>query len=416
MNTPSRPVSLSDFARALAATLLLSPVALPVALALGSVSIALVAAVVLAALFGMVWLAAHSSRHGPRLASGLIATSVFVIMPIHGLLLAQTMMEPTCVVSACGASGVPRPLHMPEGWGLLLLHVVAAVGWWVSRRRPEALPARAEVAVIASMLAGAGLHATLTLQFIKLIPGGIIIPVLGWAVVGPPLAAVFLYREAVQRLRRRGAEFASAPPPEALTDAYRAGPLAPLEVTPRVHAPLLLKSLALTPVLLAVQELVQRALWNGHGGIARTFTETCAGPLSQLTRVVEPVADCHYLCTVAAQGHPWLVGPERMGVRNGHPIVVNRQLATANAFEDLLRERWPRFARLARRVYDALGYPVSRHLKSRWTADLMFLAMKPAEWGFYLALLLLDRGSPEARLDRMYRDGNSSPRSRRTFP
>ncbi|MEZ4392396.1 MAG: DUF6688 family protein [Polyangiales bacterium] len=410
MDTPNRPITFADLALAFAATLLLSPLALPLVVALGSLSFALVAVVVAAALYGAIWLASHTSRRGPRLAKALIATSVFVVMPLHGLLLAQTMMEPSCVVNSCGASGVPRPLHMPEGWGLLLLHVVAAVGWRVSRRRPEALPARAEVAVIASMLAGAGLHATLTFQFIKLIPGGIVIPVLGWAAVGPPLALVFLYREALQRLRRRGAELASASPPEALSDAYRAGPLAPVEVTPRVHKPLLLKSLALTPALLAAQELVQRALWGGHGGIARTFTETCAGPLSQLTRVVEPAADCHYLCTVAAQGHPWLVGPERMGVRNGHPIVVNRQLATANAFEDLLRERWPRFARLARRVYDALGYPVSRHLKSRWSADLMYLAMKPAEWGFYLALLLLDRGAPEARLDRMYRDENSTPR------
>lgn len=410
MQLSNRPIVFADLALAFAAALLLSPIALPAVVALGSLSFPLVAVVVVAGLCGAIWLAFHTSRRGPRLAKGLIATSVFVVMPLHGLLLAQTMMERSCVVSACGGASVPRPLHMPEGWGLLLLHVVAAVGWRVSRRRPEALPARAEVAVIASMLAGVGLHATLTLQFIKLIPAGIIIPVLGWAVIGPPLAVVFLYREALQRLRRRGAELASASPPEALADAYRAGPLAPVEVPPTVHRPLLLKSLALTPALLAAQELVQRALWGGHGGVARTFTETCAGPLSQLTRVVEPVADCHYLCTVAAQGHPWLVGPERMGVRNGHPIVVNRQLATANAFEDLLRDRWPRFARLARRVYDALGYPLSRHLQSRWTADLMYLAMKPAEWGFYLALLLLDRGAPEARIDRMYRDANSPPR------
>ncbi len=92
-----------------------------------------------------------------------------------------------------------------------------------------------------------------------------------------------------------------------------------------------------------------------------------------------------------------------MGVRHGHPVVVNRQLATANAFEELLHTRWPRFGRFARRTYDALGYPVSRHLKSRWVADAVYLAMKPAEWAFYLALLLLDPGDPEARLGRMYR-------------
>ena len=35
--------------------------------------------------------------------------------------------------------------------------------------------------------------------------------------------------------------------------------------------------------------------------------------------------------------------------------------------------------------------------------DLVYLAMKPAEWFFYAVLLLLDRGDPEARIDRMYR-------------
>ena len=69
----------------------------------------------------------------------------------------------------------------------------------------------------------------------------------------------------------------------------------------------------------------------------------------------------------------------------------------------LVEPAQPTFGRFARRTYDALGYPVSRHLKSRWVADAVYLAMKPAEWAFYLALLLLDPGDPEARLTRMYR-------------
>jgi serine/threonine protein kinase len=35
--------------------------------------------------------------------------------------------------------------------------------------------------------------------------------------------------------------------------------------------------------------------------------------------------------------------------------------------------------------------------------DAVYLVMKPAECVFYLALLLLDPGDPEARLTRMYR-------------
>ena len=82
---------------------------------------------------------------------------------------------------------------------------------------------------------------------------------------------------------------------------------------------------------------------------------------------------------------------------------MNRQLALANAFEDLLHERWPRFGKWARRVYDRVGWPLSRSIQSRWASDLVYLAMKPAEWIFYVALLLLDRASPERRIERMYR-------------
>ena len=82
---------------------------------------------------------------------------------------------------------------------------------------------------------------------------------------------------------------------------------------------------------------------------------------------------------------------------------MNRQLAVANAFEDLLHERWPRFGAAARRTYDALGLPVSRWIRWRWAADLVYLAMKPAEILFYLVLRATDTGDPEARIDRMYR-------------
>jgi hypothetical protein len=115
------------------------------------------------------------------------------------------------------------------------------------------------------------------------------------------------------------------------------------------------------------------------------------------------VSDCHYLCTVAARGTPSLVRPERWGQRHGRPILVNRQLAVANAFEDLLHTRWPRVGHLARQVYDLVGLPVSRYITRPWMANAVFVAMKPFEWAFYATLLVLDRDDPESRIDRMYR-------------
>lgn len=105
---------------------------------------------------------------------------------------------------------------------------------------------------------------------------------------------------------------------------------------------------------------------------------------------------------MAARGHSWLVRPTRLGTRGGRPILVNRQLQVANAFEDLLHHRWPAFGRWCRRWYDRLGWPLSRHIQSAWRADLVYLLMKPAEWGFYLALLLLDVDAVERRIARMY--------------
>jgi hypothetical protein len=169
-----------------------------------------------------------------------------------------------------------------------------------------------------------------------------------------------------------------------------------------MHRPLLLRALALSPCLLGLHAVIQ-GLWLGRiDGAIAVFTRTCGHMLSAIpVSVVEQ--DCHYLCTVAARGHTWLVRPERLGKRRGATIVVNRQLAIANAFEDLLHERWPRFGRLARATYDRVGLPLSRYIRSPWASDAVFLAMKPAEWLFSLTLLLLDPREPEDRIGRMYR-------------
>ena len=57
------------------------------------------------------------------------------------------------------------------------------------------------------------------------------------------------------------------------------------------------------------------------------------------------------------------------GVRHGHPVVVNRQLCIANAFEQVLEEKTPRFHRFLRRNYDRYGYPFAKHIKKKWAMD-----------------------------------------------
>ena len=45
----------------------------------------------------------------------------------------------------------------------------------------------------------------------------------------------------------------------------------------------------------------------------------------------------------------------------------------------------------------------ARHLTRRWMANALYLAMKPAELVFVVALLLFDPRDPEERVERMYR-------------
>jgi hypothetical protein len=136
------------------------------------------------------------------------------------------------------------------------------------------------------------------------------------------------------------------------------------------------------------------------------FTETSGLPLSALDPTCRGVS-CgeHYLCSVAANGHPLLVKPLRVGVRHGRPIICNRQLLVANAFEELLEENFPSVHRVIRRNYDRVGDFIHKDYtpyKNPWLCDLIYLLMKPADWCFLTVLYLCDR-KPEERIARQYR-------------
>ncbi|MBK9081305.1 MAG: hypothetical protein IPL88_04105 [Rhizobiales bacterium] len=131
------------------------------------------------------------------------------------------------------------------------------------------------------------------------------------------------------------------------------------------------------------------------------FTRTIGLTFSD-TPVVTPCG--HYLCTIGANGHPGVVRPVRMGWRRGETIVCTRQLLIANAFEELIAERWPGLHGWIRPRYDAIGRVAGRYyglFAHKWVCDLVYLAMKPAEWAFLLTLRLLDPRAEE-RIARQY--------------
>ena len=96
-----------------------------------------------------------------------------------------------------------------------------------------------------------------------------------------------------------------------------------------------------------------------------------------------------------------MVRPIRMGIRHGEKIVVNRQLCVANAFEDFIQEKTPRFHHFVRYIYDKYGYPISKHINTATKADITYIVMKPLEWVF-LAILYMFDIKPENRIATQY--------------
>lgn len=111
--------------------------------------------------------------------------------------------------------------------------------------------------------------------------------------------------------------------------------------------------------------------------------------------------DSHYLCTVSARGHEKVVKPLRAGLRGGKRILVNRQLLIANAFENILEQYTPKTHKAIRYIYDKYGYPLSKHINSKISADLTYFLMKPLEWIFLLVLYSVDK-NPENRINIQY--------------
>lgn len=160
-------------------------------------------------------------------------------------------------------------------------------------------------------------------------------------------------------------------------------------------------ALILSLPLLGILILFLTLFGQEPDSIVKAWTETSDWRLSQHTGPQNIIRDEHYLCTVAAGGHKKVVKPLRFGIRHGHRVIVNRQLCVANAFEQLLEEKTPKFHRRVRDFYDAYGYPIAQRIHSPFAADIIYFLMKPAEWGFLFILYLLDK-KPENRISLQY--------------
>lgn len=162
-----------------------------------------------------------------------------------------------------------------------------------------------------------------------------------------------------------------------------------------------LVSFVLAIPLLLVVILILLLFGQKPDAVITAFTDTAEWTLSQ--QIPPPRLDYqgHYLCTVAACGDEKIVKPLRAGRRRGRLIVVNRQLLIANAFEDLIAQRTPRFHRWVRRVYDRCGLPLSRYITTKRRSNVVYVLMKPLEWLFLMVLYTFD-AKPENRIAMQY--------------
>lgn len=162
----------------------------------------------------------------------------------------------------------------------------------------------------------------------------------------------------------------------------------------------LISFVAMIP-LLAVMLLILVLFGQRPDSIVKAFTETADWTFSQQIPPPPDYSQGHYLCTVAAGGHAKLVKPQRMGLRRGDKIVVNRQLCVANAFEELIQDKLPRFHKCVRSFYDKHGYPISQHISTKLRADVVYILMKPLEFIFIAVLYMFD-ADPESRIAMQY--------------
>lgn len=153
--------------------------------------------------------------------------------------------------------------------------------------------------------------------------------------------------------------------------------------------------------VIAVLEMIFVLAGQGLDAPIKMFTDTADWTFSKQIPPPPVEYDGHYLCTIAAGGHKKIVKPLRLGLRRGETIIVNRQLCIANAFEEIIQEKFPRFHKKIRHFYDTYGYPISRHITSPFRADMIYILMKPLEWVFLIFLYMVDL-HPEQRINKQY--------------
>ncbi len=295
-------------------------------------------------------------------------------------------------------SGGEAAFHAPvASWHLPALISLAAIslaGYVLLRIRKTRLPPLFIALCIAAMYIGCALSILWTLQLIPILNKNAFHPAEGYAMILFPLNFIILSASLIRGIVLERNEYAGA-------EEHKKHLLGRCDQFLQRSAAWPVAAFILMWPLTGAAVLILVLFGQRPDAAIKAFTQTSDWFFSQMTSPPNIYYDAHYLCTVAAGGHPRLVRPQRLGWRHNHKIIVNRQLCIANAFEELIAQRAPGFHRIVRHVYDRYGFPIARHIKTPIAADITYILMKPLEYLFLLVLYLSDM-NPENRIARQY--------------
>lgn len=344
-------------------------------------------AIGLYALADLISVLQNNERAGNPFFYRLFEFAAVIVLPIIFLLLFDYGEMNNC----CSASAFFSPAHRLTIYSVIFVSVVSY--YYCTLRTRTAAP-------LLEMIVNAFLVMGLLLCILMIFHSG---ELFEW-LCGIPAVACFLISQLILNHRQIIAELAEREIDE--LNSYNRAILKILRANVFLKFPILL--LISIPLLLALS-LILYIYGQRPDSAIRAFTETYKHGFSQWDYQCENVhCGGHYLCSVAANGHTRVVKPVRIGKRNGHYIICNRQLLVSNAFEDLVQDRFPALHRFIRKQYDKVGDSIHRNYEiysKKWVSDIVYILMKPAEWFFVVVLYLADR-KPEQRIARQYAPWN----------
>jgi hypothetical protein len=295
----------------------------------------------------------------------------------------------------CNDSAIFSPEHRI---GIYTLIIMCAIVFVISIFRKNILPPVAEVFLNSFLILGLLLNIIFCIHFTTTEYGCI-----WWAIGNIPIIFLFFIQLAEnQKLLNRYIEENDFTTNNFIGKCCRSI----LKLKPVFKYPVL--TILLIPVIVLLS-LFLILFGQKPDSIIKAFTDTYKHGFSQLDYMCDNV-ECggHFLCSVGANGHKNIVKPIRYGERNANKIICNRQLLISNAFEELLQENFPAVHKIIRQHYNKVGNTIHKYYRifnNKLVSDIVYIAMKPLEMLFLLALYTFD-SKPENRIAMQYLSKN----------